>query len=89
MKLKPLLGLIDLLSSTSSHAAGFSYYNHCGKPAPMFVNHKSSVWAFFGGVCHTGDPFAKVIKESRGGVTKTPGRDEANSVPYSGQLAKP
>ena len=89
MKLKPRLGLIDLLAGTSTHAAGFSYYNHCGKPAPVFVNHESSVWAFFGGVCYTGDPFAKVIRKTRGGVTKMPGRDEAGAVPCSGHLSKP
>ena len=89
MKLKPLLGLIDLLSNTSTHAAGFSYYNHRGKPAPVFVNHDSSVWAFLGGVCHTSDPFAKVIRKTGSGVTKTPGRDEAGAVPCSGHLSKP
>ncbi len=68
---------------------GFSYTTTAGKLAPMFVNDESSVWAFFGEVCFNGDPFATIIKETRGGVTKTLGRDEASSVPYSGYASKP
>ncbi len=68
---------------------GFSYTTTAGKFAPMFVNHESSVWAFFGEVCYNGDPFEKVIEETRGGVTKTLGKDEASAVPYSGYSSKP
>lgn len=68
---------------------GFSYTTTAGKLAPMFVNDASSVWAFFGETCFNGDPFATVIKESRGGETKTLGSKEANAVPYSGYSAKP
>ncbi|MFN0066851.1 MAG: hypothetical protein ACKVYV_04355, partial [Limisphaerales bacterium] len=56
--------------------------------APMFVNHESSVWAFFGEVCYTGDPFTQIIRETRGGVTRMLGRDEASAIPYSGYLKR-
>ena len=68
---------------------GFSYTTTAGKLAPMFVNHESNVWAFFGEVCYNGDPFATIIKETRGGVTKTLGKGEASAAPYSGYLSKP
>ena len=64
---------------------GFSYTTTAGKLAPMFVNDDSSVWAFFGETCFNGDPFTTIIKETRAGVTKTLGKDEANTVPYSGR----
>jgi hypothetical protein len=64
---------------------GFSYTTTAGKLAPMFVNDESSVWVFFGEVCYNGDPFVKVIQETRGGVTKTLGKDEASAIPYSGR----
>ena len=68
---------------------GFSYTTTAGKLAPMFVNDESSMWSFFGEVCYTGEPFQKIIEETRGGVTKTLGKDEANAVPYSGYSSKP
>lgn len=68
---------------------GFSYTTTAGKLAPMFVNHESSVWAFFGEVCYTGDPFTRLIEETRGGVTKTLGQGEAGTIPYSGYISKP
>ena len=68
---------------------GFSYTTTAGRLAPMFVNHESSVWAFFGEVCYTGDPFARIIEETRGGVIKTIRRNEASAVPYSGYSKKP
>jgi hypothetical protein len=64
---------------------GFSYTTTAGKLAPMFVNHESSIWAFFGEVCYNGDPFIKLIEETRGGVVKTLGK-EADTAPYSGRL---
>ena len=68
---------------------GFSYTTTAGKLAPMFVNDDSSVWAFFGETCFNGDPFATIIKETRGGITKTLGKDEASAVPYSGYMKHP
>ena len=67
---------------------GFSYTTTAGKLAPMFVNENSSVWTFFGETCFNGDPFLSIIKETRGGVTKTLGKDEASTVPYSGYSGK-
>jgi len=64
---------------------GFSYTTTAGKLAPMFVNDDSSVWAFFAEVCYTGDPFTMLIKETRGGATKTLGRDEGQTLPCSGR----
>jgi hypothetical protein len=63
---------------------GFSYTTTAGKLAPMFVNGDSSVWTFFSEVCYNGDPFTKIIRETRRGVTKELGKDEARTVPYSG-----
>ena len=63
---------------------GLSYTTTAGKLAPMLMNDESSVWAFFGEVCYNGDPFATIIKETRGGETKTLGKDEAHTLPYSG-----
>ena len=63
---------------------GLSYTTTAGKLAPMFVNDDSSVWAFFGEVCFNADPFATIIQETRGGETKTLGKGEAHTLPYSG-----
>ena len=63
---------------------GLSYTTTAGKLAPMFVNDDSSVWAFFGEVCFNGDPFATIIQETRGSETKTLGKSEAHTLPYSG-----
>lgn len=63
---------------------GFSYTTTAGKLAPMFVNDNSSVWAFFAEVCYSGDPFATIIRETRGPETKEVKRGEGNPVPYSG-----
>lgn len=68
---------------------GFSYTTTAGKLAPMFVNADSSVWAFFAEVCYSGDPFATLIKETRGGVTKPLGKDDGHTVPYSGSAKRP
>ena len=67
---------------------GFSYTTTAGKLAPMFVNTGSSVWAFFGEICFNGDPFAVRILETRGTETKTLGKDEGHSAPYSGYSIK-
>jgi hypothetical protein len=55
----------------------------------MFVNEQSSVWAFFGETCFNADPFAAVIRETRNGVTRTLGKDEASAMPYSGYSTTP
>ncbi len=68
---------------------GFSYTTTAGKLAPMFVNDNSSVFAFFAEVCFNGDPFAVRIQETRGGETKTVGKDEGKTLPYSGYMERP
>ena len=68
---------------------GFSYTTTAGKLAPMFVNQNSSVFAYFSEVCFNGDPFAVRIQETRGPETKTIGKGEGGTVPYSGWAQKP
>jgi hypothetical protein len=63
---------------------GFSYTTTAGKLAPMFVNANSSVWAFFGEVCYTGDPFEILVRETRGSETRTLKRGEGSTLPYIG-----
>ncbi len=62
---------------------GFSYTTTAGKLAPMFVTQNSSVYAFFSEVCFNGDPFTRIIQETRGTNTKTLTRDDGNAAPYS------
>lgn len=64
---------------------GFSYTTTAGKLAPMFVNADSSVWTFFSEVCYNGDPFAVRVSESRGGETRTLGKEGGHTAPYSGR----
>jgi hypothetical protein len=66
---------------------GFSYTTTAGKLAPMFVTRDSSVFTFFNEVCFNGDPFVTLVQESRGGSTKTLGKDEAHTAPYSARHA--
>jgi hypothetical protein len=66
---------------------GFSYTTTAGKLAPMFVNDDSAVWAWFGEVCFSGDPFTTLIRETRGGETRDIARGEGNCFPYSGRSA--
>ena len=61
---------------------GFSYTTTAGKLAPMFVTEDSSVFAYFGEVCYSGDPFQTIVKETRGGSTKTIVRGGGETVPY-------
>lgn len=68
---------------------GFSYTTTAGKLAPMFVNTDSSVWAFFNEVCYNGDPFSVQILETRGAKTKTVGKGDGHTTPYSGRSQGP
>lgn len=61
---------------------GFSYTTTAGKLAPMFVTDDSPVFAFFGEICYSGDPFETLIRETRNGVVKVVKRGEGNSTPY-------
>lgn len=62
---------------------GFSYTTTAGKLAPMFVTQNASVFTFFSEVCNNGDPFVVLIEESQGGETKSIGRENAHTAPYS------
>lgn len=61
---------------------GFSYTTTAGKLAPMFVNDNSTVFAFFAEVCYNGDPFERLIRETRGNETKVLKRGEGSLTPY-------
>lgn len=60
----------------------FSYTTTKGKLAPMFVTEDASVFAFFSEVCYTGDPFAVLIRETRGGETREIRPKEGSVAPY-------
>jgi hypothetical protein len=68
---------------------GFSYTTTAGMLAPMFVNVGSSVLAFFAEVCFNNDPFQTLIRETRGGETRTVERGGGGTTPYSGYPVKP
>jgi len=68
---------------------GFSYTTTAGKLAPMFVNTDSSVWAFFGEVCYSGDPFATLVRETRGAETREVKRGIGGTIPYAGRPRTP
>ncbi len=68
---------------------GFSYTTTAGKLAPMFVNADSSVWAFFSEICFNGDPFVTLVVEKRGPETRTMGKGDGHTTPYSGRPGKP
>ena len=71
----------------SEMLGGFSYTTTAGKRAPMFVNTDSSVWAFFSEVCFNGDPFAVLIRETRGAETKEIAKGSGDTAPYSARAA--
>lgn len=76
--------LIDSRNSGQSEVlGGFSYTTTAGKLAPMFVTQNASVFTFFNEVCYNGDPFITLIHETRDGETRTLGRDDAHTAPYS------
>ncbi len=43
--------------------AGFSYTTTAGKLAPMFINDRSSLFAYFAEVGFNGDPFQTILVE--------------------------
>ena len=73
----------------SEMLGGFSYTTTGGKLAPMFVNDRSSVWAFFSEVCYSGEPFPIRVQETRGAETKSIARADWHTAPYSGYAKKP
>ena len=62
----------------------FSDTTTAGKLAPMFVTDAAQVFAFFGEVCYTGDPFTTLIRETRDGVIKEVSRNAGATEPYIG-----
>lgn len=77
--------LLDSRNGARSEVLGnFSYTTTAGKLAPMFVTTDSSVFAFFNEVCYSGDPFAVLIRETRGGVTRKIKRGDGTTLPYDG-----
>jgi len=61
---------------------GFSYTTTAGKLALRFVTTDSSVFAYFGEVCYTGDPFETIIEETRDGSTTILKRGSGETLPY-------
>lgn len=64
---------------------GFSYTTTAGKLAPMFVNEDSAVWTYFAERCFNGDPFATLVRETRGGETRELKPNPATTAPYAGR----
>jgi hypothetical protein len=82
--------LLETLGGGRSEVlGGFSYTTTAGKLAPMYVNNNSSVWTFFAEVCYSGDPFATIIRETRGPATRTVSNEDGNTAPYSGYRGEP
>lgn len=67
---------------TSEVLGGFSYTTTAGDLAPMLVTEDASVFAFFGEVCFTGNPFQVIVKERRQGQERSIIRGEGESLPY-------
>jgi Pectate lyase superfamily protein len=63
---------------------GFSYTTTAGKLAPMFVNDRSAVFAFFAEVCFNGDPFETLIRETRACETREVKPGAGGTLPYVG-----
>ncbi len=53
-----------------------------GKLAPMFVTRDSSVFAYFGEICYTGDPCIDLIDETQGGKRNKLARGKGDTFPY-------
>ncbi len=80
--------LIETRGGRTELLGGFSYTTTAGKRAPMFATDNASVFAFFGEVCYTNDPYRTLIRETRGKETKEVERGEGGTWPYVG-WAKP
>jgi hypothetical protein len=48
----------------------------------MFVTENASVFAFFGEVCYTGNPFKTIVREKQNGIEKLLLRGEGEPIPY-------
>jgi len=68
---------------------GFSYTTTAGKLAPMFINDNATIFAYFGEVCYNGEPFATLVRETRGNLTKNIQSGEGGTMPYISAPIKP
>jgi len=81
--------LLETVDGGQSEVFGtFSYTTTAGGLAPMFITRDAAVFALFGEICFTGDPFKTLITETRGGETRTITRGAGGTTPYSGWLKK-
>ncbi len=63
--------LLETTNGGRSEVFGnFSYTTTAGTLAPMFITRDASVFAFFGEVCYTGDPYRTLVRETRGAQTR-------------------
>lgn len=67
---------------------GFSYTTTAGELAPMFVTEDASVFAFFGEVCYSGNPFKTIINERQSGVERSVLRGEGETLPYTSRAMR-
>jgi hypothetical protein len=56
---------------TTEVLGGLSYTTTKGKLAPMFASTDARVSYVMGEVCYTGDPFARLVEQRRGGEART------------------
>lgn len=64
---------------------GLCYTTTAGKLAPMFSTEDAEAFAFLPEVCFNGDPFAVLVRETRGGQTREVRRGEGATTPYAGR----
>ncbi len=62
---------------------GLCYTTTAGKLAPMFVNDEARMSVTLGERCYNGDPYTRILQETRGGQTKTMTNSDAR---YGGRL---
>lgn len=82
--------LIDtLVGGRTEVIGGLSYTTTEGKLAPMFVVNESSLSATIGEVCYTGYPYASLVRQTLGGVTRELKRTDAPLRPQFLQGSQP
>lgn len=63
--------------ATTELLGGLSYTTNHGQLAPMFVSEDARVSYVIGEVCYSGDPYTKLVKETRRGVERVLNRGDA------------
>ncbi len=82
--------LVETLAGGQTEVlGGFSYTTTAGGLAPMFVTRDATAYAFFAEVCFNGDPFRRLIEETRAGRTRTVERGDGSTAPYVAMPAGP